>query len=461
MNHFENEDKNANAIQNDGRFVLNGKEIYSLDELRKNFDLAQVMTAFLDKRLETWLESCYYEREAVAVRELEHISTMHVERQLCQILGVTYEEHCRFSAEQLAAMQRKREILRKYTDEKSILSHAAETATNQTELAQLINAGERTIYLCEGIFSVPISKSGIHYVGVGNLKVETTFTQEQYRRAGITFTGIQLPAQMDERTRPMAEAAAERNGYDDFSEQHSKLASLFHAAIPDNQYTHFCRLDVNHSAVSANFYINKIDARQMVQRVINKAYDQANALFDPTNNQSLSRKAAEWYAKQILNQGEGMVSRLHPCRERSEFFAGRLSKLERLVSGCEKALRERFDQELRESSSYYEMYRRDYFLEQVEIEDHDYNVNPFGSELLNGLTRLFFNDTQYTVKNLSETISELEEDARSHANTFFSCAYQMYRSYCREIETVAEEIGKELSDDELQKLGLLRENRTV
>ena len=123
--------------------------------------------------------------------------------------------------------------------------------------------------------------------------------------------------------------------------------------------------------------------------------------------------------------------------------------------GCEKALREQFEEELRESSSYYKMYKRSYFLEQVEIDAHDFNVNPFESEFLNDLVRLFHDDTQYTISNLFETICELEEDVRSHAATFFSCADIIYRGLCREIERIADEMGKDLSDEDLQKLGLI------
>jgi hypothetical protein len=48
----------------------------------------------------------------------------------------------------------------------------------------------------------------------------------------------------------------------------------------------------------------------------------------------------------------------------------------------------------------------------------------------------------------------LEEDVNQHADTFFGAAYQIFREYCGEIENIAEEIGKNLSDDDLVKLGL-------
>lgn len=61
-------------------------------------------------------------------------------------------------------------------------------------LAELLNAGKSTIYLCANRFTVPIRKSGVHYIGIGNPKMDVLFTEEQYRPAGITFEGVSLPA---------------------------------------------------------------------------------------------------------------------------------------------------------------------------------------------------------------------------------------------------------------------------
>lgn len=39
--------------------IINDKEIHSLEELRQNFDLSQVVAAFLDCSLEKWLADCF------------------------------------------------------------------------------------------------------------------------------------------------------------------------------------------------------------------------------------------------------------------------------------------------------------------------------------------------------------------------------------------------------------------
>ena len=52
-------------------FTIHGKEIRSLEEVRTDFDLEEVLGAFWDGRLERWLSDCYYERQADELRALK------------------------------------------------------------------------------------------------------------------------------------------------------------------------------------------------------------------------------------------------------------------------------------------------------------------------------------------------------------------------------------------------------
>lgn len=63
---------------------------------------------------------------------------------------------------------------------------------------------------------------------------------EQYRHAGITFEGIELPTKIAKETIAAAEKAAAANGYDNFGEKHNALASKFHFAIKRKIYPNIC-----------------------------------------------------------------------------------------------------------------------------------------------------------------------------------------------------------------------------
>ena len=203
---------------------INNTEIHSLEELRQNFDLNQVVTAFLDCSLEKWLTDCFYEKQADQVRSLDHAIAPDIDRELCRILGIDYVAAGYLSEEQRIVYEHKCRIIQQHSDDPKLLEHALDTATNQAELAEFLHNNKHRIYLCGASFNVPIRISGVHYIGIGNPKMEAAFTEEQYRRAGITFEGIDLPKEITKESISVAEQAAAANGYDNFAEKHCALA---------------------------------------------------------------------------------------------------------------------------------------------------------------------------------------------------------------------------------------------
>lgn len=433
------------------KFCLNGKEIHSLTELREHYEEPVIMDAFLSGELERWLEACYYEKEGDAVKRLEHKDGPETERRLAEILGC--DRVAALTPEQRDIYERKCSIIQRYTKDPAYLACAMDTATNQMELAELLNSGLKTIWLCGGSFTVPIRKSGIHYIGIGDPKMEAPFTEEQYRRAGITFAGIHLPETTDSSVVSMAEEAARKNGYDDFADSHTELATAFHFAMKAHRLSRIHRLDVETCDVTGTLYKNLWSAKNSAHNVIEQAYRDANSFFDPESKNSIVPYLVTEYAAILTKGAQTLADRLKPICANDENRRFRLANLLGYILQAEQNLRKTFEQELRDSADYYRMYEKSYFLEQLEIEKNDYNLGLFDSNLMNGLARLLHDDSDYSVENLFEVVSELEEDVNKHADTFYGVAYREYQNYCSEIEKIAEEIGKDLSDDEMQKLG--------
>ena len=96
---------------------INNTEIHSLEELRQNFDLNQVVTAFLDCSLEKWLANCFYEKQADQVRSLDHAIGTDIECELCRILGVDYVASGFLTEEQHAIYERKCHIIQQHSDD--------------------------------------------------------------------------------------------------------------------------------------------------------------------------------------------------------------------------------------------------------------------------------------------------------------------------------------------------------
>lgn len=432
---------------------INNKEINSLEELRQNFDLSQVVTAFLDCSLEKWLADYFYEKQSDQVHKLDHTIGSEIERELCRILGINYVASGYLSEEQRIDYERKCRIIQQHSDDPKLLEHALDTATNQAELAEFLHSDKRRIYLCGSSFNVPIRISGVHYIGIGNPKMEAAFTEEQYRRAGITFEGIDLPKEITKETITDAEMAAAANGYDNFAEKHCALASYLHFSMKGQRLSKHLRLSWD-TSVASEFYQSKYAAQCAVKKEVDSAYDQANSFFVPGSQSCIANELADRYTIFIKRGCGSIVDQLTPWCARNNALKTRLQEMEKLIVSASENLRKLFEQELSESSDYYRMYKRSYFHERIDIEKNDYNVDMFDSDILNGLARLIHDDSEYDVRDMYETMSEMENDVNSHADTFFGCAYDAFREYCEKIEEIAEEIGADLSGDDIGKLGI-------
>lgn len=436
----------------DGKLALDGQEIHSLAELRERFALHQIMEAFLDGSLEAWLKGCYYEEESQKMQGLEKEDTFAVEQRLCNILGVDYAAREDLSPEQKEAFSRRRELLRRHGAGTEVFSHVAETATNQVELAELLNAGCSVIYLCDGDFTVPIHKSGVHYVGVDHPRMTAPFTEEQYRRAGITFEGVDLPDTANEEAERIAQSAARKAGYDDFEENHTPLAALVHKRIKGIRVTKHFHLDAMETDVGCEEYRSKFAAQRAAHAVVNQAYDTASALFALAKSNCIAPQFAERYANQLCRGMGHLAEKLGPkcVTERQK---GLLLRLTELTEKAEENLKELFFKELRDSADYYELYQRKYFLDRVTVEREENSEWFFDSDFMNELASLA--TATYTVSDIYECIAELQEDVNSRADTFADTAYQRYEEYCEKLEELAEELGEGFTKDDLVRMKLI------
>ena len=423
--------------------VLKGQEIRSLQQLREQFDEEEVLAAAMDGTLGNWLRYCFYPREAEAVDLLPKQDNPQLLSQLYRILQVQTDRD-------LEVEQRKRAVLEQVTQDPAILSKAQVAATNQQELAELLHQHTGTIYLCKGPFSIPIQTGKTHYIGVGAPEVEPRFTEEQYRRAGITFQDVELPAAEQDGARREAEQAAEAYGYDEFDREHCTLAVLFHEALKAG-----CPVPVIHLEVPGaddlveKDFTSRSAAERAARNLLNPAYDLAGTYFDPDKGACLSGKLAGELVAELLRRTKTLLRNLEHADPKL------LGELKGKLDRAEEDLKAQLDDELRRSADYYQMYKREYFLDAVEIEEFRENDEVFDSNLLGFVLDHLTGGISFNVFNLPEVLMELEEDVRNRANTFYGVGFQCYKDLCADIEKIAEEIGHDLSDDVLKQWGLL------
>ena len=96
--------------------------------------------------------------------------------------------------------EEKRARLRERTDDETILARAAQTAFTQEDMAELLDAGEREIYLCGREFEIPMRVGGVRYAGVLEPPVVRVAAATPYdlEQREITFANVVVDYLEDE-----------------------------------------------------------------------------------------------------------------------------------------------------------------------------------------------------------------------------------------------------------------------
>lgn len=168
--------------------MKDGAEVRTLQELKDGFDLNAVMAYFLDGKLEVWLSDRYYDDLADSIQELDK-DDPELGKKLCGIFGVEYKEDT-MSIEEIEERNRRISRLMEITDDESIIEHVDSVAFSQEELADLLDEGKETIYLCGTDFRVPVRKKNITYIGVNTTLTLSDEECQKYAKSNIEFINL-------------------------------------------------------------------------------------------------------------------------------------------------------------------------------------------------------------------------------------------------------------------------------
>lgn len=236
-----------------------------------------------------------------------------------------------------------------------------------------------------------------------------------------------------------------------YPEYQNKLAELFHNALDTYPYNNTIFLKTRGEKDAGKFFKNKKECKERRNSVIIKAYNEANSHFAIDSSKSVAKEAASFYADFVTNLTAPLCEKLELCDSPADTFPDAFRKLKTLIKHTRKNLLQQFQEELRDNMDYYQMYDLNYFIEQVDIEEHDYNLDT-GDKVFDFIARLVNDNTEYTLEGLFDSLNELENDLNKNAASFFSTAFEIYQKYRREIVQIAETIGNDLTDEDLATL---------
>lgn len=150
------------------RFPLemkNGIEVRTIEELKDNFSIEQIIQYLENGKLIIWLRDRYENDKADDLEEID-LNDSELIRKICNVFDIDYDESMKQELEKSKERLKKISILKEYTDNKEYEKVIDNIAFNQDDLYDLLDENINKIYLCGNNFSIPLSKKGITYIGI-------------------------------------------------------------------------------------------------------------------------------------------------------------------------------------------------------------------------------------------------------------------------------------------------------
>lgn len=248
---------------------------------------------------------------------------------------------------------------------------------------------------------------------------------------------------MEDATRKSNETTAEST----VQANQSPLTNAILKKLQTPPYSRTYFLPTDHVPLVQEFHSER-ECKNTAVQCLRKSYDFAQAHVTPGNEHCIAQETADYYVRVINHCFTPIIDSLEVyCQKANKDTV--YKQLRSLLDQSERTLQLAFEKELRDSFDYYSMYQFNYFVDQIEIEEHDYRINEKGFFRL--FETLVAQNIEYTFIGCLEAIGEMNLDLHRNLSTFFDAAYNEYNSLVSEIEFLTNVLGTELpelADDE-------------
>lgn len=177
--------------------MANGVQVRTIEELKENFDINKVVGYFLEGKLQTWLTDRYYDEEAEQIAELKSDDT-DLTKKLSEIFEIEYADSEEVDVDKIASDNERIAKIKQFTDDEDIIKNYDKVAFTQEELADLYDAGIRTIYLCEGEFKIPKAKLELNYIVFGGAKTNLPEKKQEEPKIELPKECVEIIAKLEE-----------------------------------------------------------------------------------------------------------------------------------------------------------------------------------------------------------------------------------------------------------------------
>lgn len=373
----------------------NGEEPESIEQLRENAEKEWLVSAFRSGALGKWLDDMCYETESQGVADISDKATEELYPELCEAIGLLNETK---TAAHDAAVQK----LSEYTKDPELLKLAEYAAYSQKDMVELLKKGVKTVVLAKGSFRLTRDFVGVTYHVVEGAKYVLPCNSEELAEKHIFISGV----------------------------GNSKTLTLI-SDFSIEAYQPCVFLKERMGGLWKSFD-SESEAQERLHSFAEKAYREAQNVFNTGSSSCISRELAEYYEKQL-----GMAFEKHSTELRDMCPGEKAGLYERLQTHCRCAetLCKAINEELNDGD-YYRLYDMNYFEEQADI------VELEGSRCVKGLFGEHY-ESSYRIHNTDRITRELQKDVDGYVKTAANFAYSKYLSEVHKqvIEIVREICG--------------------
>ena len=434
------------------RFPLemsDGTQAYSLDDLKKHFDLDAVLGYYKSGKLLTWLNDRYLEDEAEAVSTLDE-SDPDFQKKLCAVFGVEFQGK-EVNLEEIERRQERLKRLRQFTDEEAYIEHIDQVAFDQEELADLLDDGVETIYLCGEKFSVPVSQKGKTYIGINHPMVHISGkVPELFNELGLSFENCNVDnlPKSDVKVKNTDTQGTEFEKIESQNKENvhrssssfecNEIEQIVDSWKNKNWYSAGSLIfdtyygDMDNIAESIEKRFSKSECERLAKDAVKKIYNEASGLFSTTSTNSLSRAALKEISSKLENDVSEIQQHIRMIKN-SNKIQTQIDLLQDFLNldSLKGELKSALDEELQ--TSYYSLYDFSYFLDLVEYESDDL-------EMESGFLRLFEMASASYSFDAGNAYTEITDDAQKYAETYEQEANKIAR------ELLYEKTGKRIKE---------------
>ncbi len=279
--------------------MKDGAEVRNLQDLQEHFDIDRVMEYYLNGKLSTWLDDRYYEEESDQIHELDS-NDPELSRKLCEIFQVEYVREA-LSPEEIEARNQKIERLRELTDDEEIVAKVDSVAFTQEELAELLDKGLDTIYLCSADLKIPEKIKSKTYIGICTRIQISPEKLERFNKNNIQLINlieepeVRMESDVTNDREDGAELKDKENTFKD------RILEILQKYTSDNYKIRIAPNPYKKTGYGLyeSGFKSKSAARREIEGKLRKAYDYADRCIQTGNRDSLSTRLLEVLIKDL------------------------------------------------------------------------------------------------------------------------------------------------------------------